>query len=47
MRGMVFVGYLLSAILMLIAAVAEALFGVAAEGKSLESVAQPLSSESG
>jgi MFS family permease len=46
MRGMVLVGYLLGAILMLIAAVAEALFGIAAEGKSLESVAQPLSSES-
>jgi MFS family permease len=46
-RGMVLVGYLIGAILMLIAAVVEALFGVTAEGKSLESVAQPLSSESG
>jgi MFS family permease len=45
-RGMVLVGYLLGAILMLIAAAVEAIFGVAAEGKSLESVAQPLSSES-
>ncbi len=46
-RGMVLVGYLLGAILMLIAAIVEARFGVAAEGKSLESVAQPLSSETG
>jgi MFS family permease len=45
-RGMVFVGYLIGAVLMLAAAVAQALFGVAAEGKSLESVAQPLSSGS-
>ena len=44
-RGMVLVGYLIGAILMLVAAVVEALFGVAAERKSLESVAQPLSSE--
>ncbi|MGH6817376.1 MAG: MFS transporter, partial [Methylovirgula sp.] len=42
-RGMVLVGYIFGALLMLVAAVAEALFGVAAEGKSLESVAQPLS----
>ena len=38
-----FFGYLLGAGLMLFAAVVEALFGVAAEGKSLESVAEPLS----
>ncbi len=44
-RGMVLVGYLFGATLMLAAAAAEARFGVAAEGKSLESVAQPLSSE--
>ncbi len=43
-RGMVLVGYLFGAVLMLAAAIAEAWFGVAAEGKSLESVAQPLSS---
>ncbi len=42
-RGMVLVGYIFGALLMLVAAVAEALFGIAAEGKSLESVAQPLS----
>lgn len=47
MRGMVLIGYLFGSVLMLIAAVAEALFGIAAEEKSLESVAQPLSSESG
>ena len=35
-RGMVLVGYLIGAILMLVAAVVEALFGVAAERKSLE-----------
>ncbi|MFZ0558576.1 MAG: MFS transporter [Methylovirgula sp.] len=45
-RGMVLVGYIFGAVLMLAAAVAEALFGVAAEGKSLESVAHPLSSVS-
>ncbi|MGO9133738.1 MAG: MFS transporter [Methylovirgula sp.] len=43
-REAVFVGYLFGAALMVLAAVAEALFGVAAEGKSLESVATPLSS---
>jgi MFS family permease len=47
MRGMVLIGYLFGASLMLIAALAEAFFGIAAEGKSLESIAQPLSSESG
>ncbi|HLH10747.1 MAG TPA: MFS transporter [Methylovirgula sp.] len=44
-RAMVLLGYLLGSILMLIAGVVEAKFGVAAEGKSLESVAQPLSSD--
>jgi MFS family permease len=38
-------GYLVAAVLMAAAAVAEALFGVDAEGKSLESIAGPLSSE--
>lgn len=45
-RGSVFIGYLIGAGLMLIAAVVQWLFGVAAEGKALESVAQPLSSSS-
>ncbi|HEY1736948.1 MAG TPA: MFS transporter [Methylovirgula sp.] len=43
-REAVFFGYLLGAGLMIFAAIVEALFGVAAEGKSLESVAKPLSS---
>ena len=43
-REAVLVGYLLGAGLMIFAAIVEALFGVAAEGKSLESVAMPLSS---
>jgi MFS family permease len=37
------VGYAIAAVLMLIAAAAEARFGVDAEQKSLESIAQPLS----
>jgi MFS family permease len=40
-------GYLLGASLMIIAGIVEALFGVAAEGKSLENIAQPLSSDKG
>jgi MFS family permease len=36
-------GYALAALLMLIAAVVEAKFGIDAEGKSLESIAEPLS----
>ncbi len=43
-RSSVFIGYLIGAALMLIAAVVQLIFGVAAEGKSLEQVAQPLSS---
>jgi len=43
-REAVLIGYLLGAALMLFAAIVEAIFGVAAEGKSLESVAKPLSS---
>lgn len=42
-REAVFSGYLLGAALMICAAIAEAFFGVAAEGKSLEHVALPLS----
>ena len=38
-------GYILAAVLMAGAAVAEALWGVDAEGKALESIAGPLSSE--
>jgi MFS family permease len=37
-------GYLLAAVLMIGAALAEALFGVDAEGRSLEQIAEPLSS---
>ncbi|MGA2636560.1 MAG: MFS transporter [Methylocella sp.] len=45
-RSSVFIGYLLGAALMLIAAIVQLLFGVAAERKPLEQVAQPLSSAS-
>ncbi len=45
-RSSVFIGYLLGAVLMLIAAIVQLLFGVAAERKPLEEVAQPLSSAS-
>ena len=38
-------GYLVAAVLMAAAAVAEAMFGVDAEGRSLESIAGPLSTE--
>jgi MFS family permease len=43
-RGSVFVGYLLGAALMIIGAIVQWRFGVAAEGKSLEAVARPLAS---
>lgn len=43
-RGWVFAGYLFGAALMIGAAVVQAIWGVAAEGKSLESVSKPLSS---
>ncbi len=43
-RTRVFIGYLLGAALMLVAAIVQSFFGVAAEGKPLESVARPLSS---
>jgi MFS family permease len=39
-------GYVLAALLLLIAAVTELRFGIDAEGKSLESIADPLSSKS-
>lgn len=42
---MVSIGYALSALLLLIAAVTEWKFGIDAEGKSLENIASPLSSE--
>jgi MFS family permease len=43
----IFYGYLLSAMLMLVAVVVTALFGVKAEGASLEQVAEPLSAAQG
>jgi MFS family permease len=43
LRGSVFLGYLLGAVLMIVAGIVEAIWGVAAERKSLESVATPLS----
>lgn len=42
-RGPVFFGYLIGAMLMLLAAAVQAIWGVASEGKSLEEVARPLS----
>jgi MFS family permease len=42
-RGSVTAGYLIAVLLMIAAAVVEALWGVAAERKSLEAVARPLS----
>jgi MFS family permease len=42
---MVSIGYVLAALLLLIAAVTEWKFGIDAEGKSLEEIASPLSSE--
>lgn len=43
-RGHVLAGYLLGSMLMIFAAIVEAIWGVAAERKPLETVAQPLSS---
>ncbi len=45
-RENVFAGYLLGSGLMIFAAIVEAIWGIAAERKSLEAVAQPLSSAS-
>jgi MFS family permease len=42
-RTNVYIGYLIGAALMVFAGVAQAIWGVAAEGKSLEQVARPLS----
>jgi MFS family permease len=44
-RWMLFAGYVFAALLMIGAALAEAIWGVAAEGKSLEAVSQPLSAK--
>src|SRR5262249_27733160 len=44
-RASVFGGYLLGAVLMIIAATVQVLFGVAAERRSLEDVARPLAFE--
>ncbi|HLL29126.1 MAG TPA: MFS transporter [Xanthobacteraceae bacterium] len=43
-RGSVFAGYLLGSVLMVAAAIIEAVWGVAAERKSLEAVSRPLAS---
>ncbi|WPO97702.1 MFS transporter [Pseudomonas sp. HR96] len=45
-RSNVFIGYLIGAGLMVLAAVVQGVWGVAAEGKSLETVARPLSQAS-
>jgi MFS family permease len=45
-RGPVFIGYLIGAALMLLAAAVQAIWGVASERKSLEQVARPLSQAS-
>ncbi|MGY2376725.1 MFS transporter [Pseudomonas sp. SDO524_S393] len=42
-RSSLFIGYLIGAAMMVVAAVVQAIWGVAAEGKSLEHVARPLS----
>ena len=42
-RWMLFGGYVFAAVLMLIAAVLQAIWGVAAEGRSLEDISEPLS----
>ena len=44
-RGQLFIGYLVAAALMAIAAVVEVWLGVDAEQETLEKVAEPLSSE--
>jgi MFS family permease len=43
-RPQLFAGYLAGAVLMLLAAVCEAIFGIKAERRSLEDIAAPLSS---
>jgi MFS family permease len=42
-RDYLFGGYLFAAALMIVAAVVQAIWGVAAEGKSLEEISEPLS----
>jgi hypothetical protein len=42
-RGALFIGYLVAAVLMIGAAIAELILGVKAERRSLEEVAAPLS----
>lgn len=42
-KWMLFYGYVFAAVLMIVAAIAEAGWGVAAEGKSLEDISEPLS----
>jgi MFS family permease len=46
-RSAVFGGYLIGAVLMIVAALVQAIWGTAAERKSLEAVAQPLASVNG
>ncbi len=46
-RNYLFGGYLFAAALMIIAAVVQAIWGVAAEGKSLEEISEPLSAAAG
>ena len=46
-RDALFIGYLVGAALMLLAAVWEAIIGVKAERVSLEEIAAPLSAETG
>ena len=41
-RGNIFIAYVIAAVLMIGAAIVELILGVGAEGKSLESVAMPL-----
>ena len=41
-RGNIFIVYVIAAVLMIGAAIVELILGVGAEGKSLESVAMPL-----
>ncbi len=46
-RGTLFIGYLVAALLMIGAAIAELILGVKAERRSLEEVASPLSTSEG
>ncbi|HWE91554.1 MAG TPA: hypothetical protein VG317_18990, partial [Pseudonocardiaceae bacterium] len=42
-RGMLFIGYIVGAAVMIVGGVIAALLGIAAEGRSLEDIAKPLS----